>query len=118
MQIVKKCSKCEKILNIEFFRQDNQGRNNNFKEYYRPECKDCERKLNEQLRLARSKAPKKPNNCECCGRVEKLLVDHDHKTGNFRGWICKRCNLGIGRLGDDLNGVINAVNYLIKTKML
>ena len=39
-------------------------------------------------------------------------MDHCHKTEKFRGWLCKNCNMAIGKLGDDLDGVMNAVNYL------
>lgn len=36
--------------------------------------------------------------CWCCGAEDKTLqIDHDHKTGNFRGMICKSCNITLGR---------------------
>src|SRR5579863_5853125 len=55
----------------------------------------------------------KPNRCECCPRSNvPLRADHDHVTGKFRGWICNRCNLGIGHLGDDRTGCLRAVAYL------
>lgn len=57
--------------------------------------------------------------CECCGRHEgnySLHYDHDHKTGAFRGWICLQCNTAIGKLGDDIDGVLNAVKYLKRSK--
>jgi hypothetical protein len=36
----------------------------------------------------------KPAACECCGAVpgkRGLHLDHCHKTGKFRGWLCQRC---------------------------
>lgn len=39
-------------------------------------------------------------------------VDHCHKTGDFRGLLCRLCNTGIGHLGDDLETVRSAVRYL------
>lgn len=40
--------------------------------------------------------------------------DHDHDTGEFRGWLCKKCNTGMGALGDNLESVLRAVQYLAK----
>lgn len=55
------------------------------------------------------------NLCACCSReVPILYVDHDHITGNIRGLICQQCNAGIGLLGDNLEGLLNAVVYLQK----
>lgn len=58
-----------------------------------------------------------PTNCECCGRKpsnKALHLDHCHLTGAFRGWLCNRCNLGIGQLGDTENDLRNALRYLMK----
>ncbi len=55
--------------------------------------------------------------CKCCGRHQtefkrRLAVDHVHDTGVIRGLLCMHCNTGIGKLGDDLEGVMRAVRYL------
>ena len=39
-----------------------------------------------------------PEECEVCGTKEKLVCDHDHKTGKFRGWLCSPCNIKLGHL--------------------
>lgn len=41
-----------------------------------------------------------------------LDVDHDHKTAKVRGLLCRDCNVGIARLGDDIEGVRRALVYL------
>ena len=40
------------------------------------------------------------------------MVDHDHKTQRVRGMLCHGCNKGIGMLGDTLEAVLAAVEYL------
>jgi hypothetical protein len=57
--------------------------------------------------------PPVPMTCDCCKKpTQKFHLDHDHNTGKFRGWLCVNCNLAIGKLGDTLEGVMNAVKYL------
>jgi len=78
-------------------------------------CKKC-RNYDQDIRNKILKtAPKKPTKCDCCG-VEpdgKLLhLDHCYKTEKFRGWICMNCNSGIGKLGDNIEGVNKALAYL------
>lgn len=55
--------------------------------------------------------------CGCCGKkLQRPHVDHDHDTGEVRGLLCQKCNTGIGKLGDDLSGVLNAAQYLAGVK--
>lgn len=55
--------------------------------------------------------------CECCGVNSNLCYDHDHTlpkdTRAFRGVLCKKCNYGIGLLGDTQEGVENALKYFL-----
>jgi hypothetical protein len=63
----------------------------------------------------------KPDHCECCGGPpgkKPLVCDHDHQTGAFRGWLCNRCNLGIGQFGDTVEGLMRAVAYLQAAALL
>tara|TARA_R100000781_G_scaffold112998_1_gene80790 strand:+ start:744 stop:995 length:252 start_codon:yes stop_codon:yes gene_type:complete len=58
-------------------------------------------------------APAPGTPCECCGDSTSVLNwDHDHETKEHRGWLCTNCNTGIGKLGDNLEGVTKAVEYL------
>lgn len=55
--------------------------------------------------------------CACCGssnpkRRAGFVIDHDHATGLVRGLLCHSCNIGIGQLGDSINGLTQALDYL------
>lgn len=46
------------------------------------------------------------------GKVKRLAVDHDHKTGRIRGLLCNNCNIGIGAFGDNDEHMRSAVAYI------
>lgn len=78
-------------------------------------CRHCIKKHAKIRKKLHKNAPPKPELCECCGKVPfKWCLDHDHQSDKFRGWLCSKCNEGLGKLGDNLAGAINAVNYLLK----
>jgi len=60
----------------------------------------------------RNAGRKKPRYCEICGREGKIVYDHNHKTGNFRGWICNQCNIALGMVGDNPKILILLSEYL------
>ena len=33
--------------------------------------------------------------CPICNERKASAIDHDHKTGKVRGYICNKCNLGL-----------------------
>lgn len=39
--------------------------------------------------------------CEICYCVTPTDFDHDHATGKFRGWLCRKCNLALGLVKDN-----------------
>ncbi len=46
------------------------------------------------------------------GKVRRLHVDHDHKTGMIRGLLCTRCNLAVGFLQNDADRADSVARYL------
>lgn len=61
----------------------------------------------------------RPARCELCnhlpaenGNGAVLNLDHDHATGEFRGRLCRRCNVALGLLRDSAELCISAANYL------
>ena len=118
----KTCSKCKQHLPTTNFSK--RGGEN----YLRTECKDCNKYLSKRRKELRAKYGQPPEDYECpiCGRTAPevsgegskraapFVVDHCHATDVFRGWLCHKCNRGIGAFGDGVEGLQRAINYLRK----
>lgn len=57
-----------------------------------------------------------PDVCELCGQPNAngraLHLDHNHRTGAFRGWLCDLHNRGLGYFKDDPALLRRAAAYL------
>lgn len=106
------CTYCGKRKNKKSFPKHSM-----YKDNLDNRCRHCVKKHSKIRNKLHKEAPIKPEVCECCGKVPyKWCLDHDHNDDSFRGWLCEPCNTGIGKLGDNLNGLIKATNYLLMVK--
>lgn len=57
----------------------------------------------------------KPEKCEICNENEfRIVFDHCHVKGHFRGWICDRCNRVLGIVKDSCTLLNKLKDYLEK----
>lgn len=61
---------------------------------------------------------KLPTHCELCGKESKLCFDHDHKSGKFRGWICRKCNTALGMTEDNVQTLALMIKYVKNCQMV
>lgn len=92
----------------------------------RPTCRQCRKYIDgESLKSSEKKRmegikPTKLFTCPICGKssipfvTANLVIDHNHKTGMAREWICDSCNTGLGRFKDDIDVMKKAIEYLKK----
>tara|TARA_B100001559_G_C16471518_1_gene609238 strand:+ start:54 stop:626 length:573 start_codon:yes stop_codon:yes gene_type:complete len=116
------CNRCYKYLDINHF-QDNRLKKDN-KMTKRPSCKDCRKIIDGKSIKASIKKDWnkiKPHNtlfeCKICKKssiagLTKIVLDHNHTTGEVRGWLCESCNTGLGRFKDDPDILDNAKKWL------
>ena len=96
-------------------------------------CLPCRTKYNRvMLALRRKHEPPEDHHCDICCKSEDQLstmftkggavqskwrLDHCHKTGKFRGWLCQSCNIALGNFEDDPKILKKAISYLIGDKL-
>lgn len=110
-------------LEFEYNQNDKQGRPTT-----RPSCRECRVNINgksmpksEKDRMNAIK-PKDYELFECpiCHKVTipdvtaNIVIDHDHRTGLAREWICDSCNTGIGRFQDSPEMLGKIAEYIMK----
>ena len=111
---LKLCPRCD-TLKSRFPLSNRTATRHGVKTYLKTHCTDCQaHQARVTSHLRKFYAPPPPGSpCECCGRSSpSLMLDHDHLTGAFRGWLCRSCNSWLGFLGDDAEGLGRALMYL------
>ena len=107
--MLKKCPKCNKVLPESMFGTQSW-------------CRTCRRDYDWQYRYGLSPEQyleiyqQQEGKCKICGEElqedEYLCIDHDKDTGEVRGLLCKKCNLGLGHFKDNPENLRKAAEYL------
>jgi hypothetical protein len=121
---MKVCSKCKLELNDSEFSPSSGGK------YLRPECKSCAKKLSKQREKLKKEYgyPEPGYMCPIClknedelkgsgGNASVWVVDHNHNTNFFRGFLCHNCNRGLGVFEDNVERLNRAIKYINKNQV-
>ena len=117
------CNICHRILPIGRFARNQVNKHGIVR---RPSCKACRTDIDKRApksQQAKRKEKERPAKgelfrCPICdkrsiaGVTAKIVADHDHHTGNIRGFICDSCNTGLGRFKNGQDFLQNAINYI------
>jgi Recombination endonuclease VII len=55
------------------------------------------------------------NKCAVCGAEGELHLDHSRRNNRLRGYLCRRCNTGLGQFHDSRKLLEAAIRYLRDT---
>jgi hypothetical protein len=111
----RKCEKCNIVKVLESF---NFSHNKHSGRSYT--CKKCQqehKRIKGCIRKIHPVPP--PGHCPICSKFvdgtkkNKWNLDHCHETDEFKGYICRECNLGLGLFKDDPKIMIKAHEYLL-----
>lgn len=73
------------------------------------------RKYGFTIEVYEQECARRNNLCDICKRdpgKDQLKVDHCHRTGKVRGFLCKWCNVGLGSFRDNPAALRAAADYL------
>ncbi|RVN04091.1 endonuclease domain-containing protein [Sinorhizobium meliloti] len=83
-----------------------------------PKINESSKQINQKRREASATRARSPV-CEVCGEQNSrsgnpsaTCWDHNHATGEFRGWLCARCNMVLGRVGDSSELLKSLADYV------
>lgn len=73
-------------------------------------------KVRESKKLAKIKKAdgrERPEICDVCQEPDwRIVFDHCHASGKFRGWLCYGCNLTLGHAKDSPETLRALADYL------
>lgn len=120
----KVCNKCNEEKYLGEFCARTRDKNGVITER-RNECNSCKNKSARELRVIKNNVSSIDQNTYCCPLCNRskddlahlayknpFVLDHDHSTGEARGWICQDCNTAVARMGDSVETARRMVEYL------
>jgi len=116
---VKLCVECGKVLTL-MTGYVNSKSPKTGKLYLNSACRPCHNHRTEVVkRLKKSHPhPGAGTPCASCDRIAQLFLDHCHVTDEFRGWICRICNIALGCAGESQEGVRKLLTYLERNEAI
>lgn len=66
------------------------------------------------IRITTEQATPPTSGCEVCGREVVLSLDHNHTTGELRGWLCGGCNVALGYARENPEILRKIADYIEK----
>lgn len=114
------CNKCKVKKHTSAYTNASGG---NYKHTTCKECSAYHQRVRQDL-LATVSLPDPDYKCPICQRSEDELrsrnnpqhrvwcLDHCHTNETFRGWLCHRCNRGLGMMADSTEILQRAMDYL------
>lgn len=114
------CSVCNvEKSNLEFSHYKTRMTADGYRLMTNTNCISCQNRISKERSAIKRKfkdfkEPEYGTECDMCHKpvYRNWQLDHDHETGEFRGWLCKQCNTGLGLCGDTLESLEKAVLYL------
>lgn len=110
-----------RLIEFDINQTDAKGRKTS-----RPSCQICREAIDGKRlssldkRRALARKPKGIYTCPICQKTSivdvtaRFVIDHNHKTGKTREWICDSCNTGLGRFKDDPELFKRIIEYFKK----
>jgi len=71
-----------------------------------------QRKYGITLEFFESEIKKQKHRCKLCNQIRELVADHNHKTKQYRGAICRLCNIAVGRIEAIPNFIPKVQEYI------
>ncbi len=110
----KQCKECEAVKHLSEFHRSRRFDREEVRWVYAARCKPCSAEQNRirlyGVTLAEMIAKQGSAICPLCKKRLVDSLDHDHKTGQPRGALCRKCNL-IMHYMDDREWVARAEEY-------